>query len=65
MPKAKKVRVRILQTVTYGEGPTWQAGDVLEVSPELAAVMVSSGEAVYRIGRETSIAIGAQVARTR
>ena len=65
MAKAKLVRVRILQTVTHGEGPTWQVGEVLEVSPELAAVMVSSGEAVYRIGRETSIAIGAQVARTR
>jgi len=65
MPKGKKVRVRILQTVTYGEGPTWQVGEVLEVSPELAAVMVSSGEAVYRIGRETVIAVGSQVARTR
>ena len=63
MPKGKLVRVRILQPVTYGESDTWQVNSVQYVAPELAAVMVSSGEAVYVLGRD--IAVGSHVARTR
>lgn len=54
------VRVRMLQSVTYGDGPAWPAGSEQSVSPDLARVMVDAGEAVYveRTGLDTTVAAG-------
>ena len=53
------VRVRMLQSVTHGNGPEWSAGSVQSVSPDLARVMVDAGEAVYEhqpSGLDTTLA---------
>jgi hypothetical protein len=60
------VRVRMLQTVTVGQSPTWPAGSVQLVSSALAEVMVRAGEAVYvGAGLDSTVALGAVVTRIR